>query len=355
MYFDNNGTTTGSGVINGATINVNAGTLSFNTVSTGLAGTLQDTTAADDLVFSAGTDAGAVYTLDLKNYSFLARSLTFEEGAVTLARTSGARNKTNVTIGAGGITANQNAIFDVATVLSAAQTWTIAAGKSITLTAAEGTLNNGGFGLSIAGAGDAVFAGIISGAGALNLIGTGNTAINNTGNLLTGLTSVNTGATLAGTGNVNAINLNSGGFIAPGAIGSTTASTFTATGLTWNGGGSMKFHLGTANTSDRLALGTGALTKGTAGAYLFDFQNTGTVGNTYTLISGTALGATFNATNFSYTNLAAGLAGTFAYNAASGVTFTTTAIPEGEFALGAGVMAAVAVGIRRRKRTAPSA
>lgn len=371
LYLDNNGVTTGSGITNGGTVAItNSISTFFNPLSTGT-GTVQSATTADDLFFSAGTDAGAAYTVSLKNYSLAVNSLTMEEGAVTFLKANGATTKTDVTIGLGGLAATQNVIFDVNTILAAAQTWTIASGKSVTVAATNGNLANGGFTLSFAGLGDAIFNGAVTGLGGLTLTDGGNVTLNtpttgtttysgattvNAGTLYYNVTNTATAATvggsgtLAGTGSIGAITLNSGGFIAPGAQGSTAATTFTATGLTWNGGGVMRFNLGTANASDRLALGTGAFTKGTGSTWSFDFLNSGTAGNTYTLISGTALGNSFSASNFTYTNLAAGLAGTFAYNAASGLTFAVTVIPEGEFALGAIMTASTCVLLRRRRQ-----
>jgi hypothetical protein len=60
--------------------------------------------------------------------------------------------------------------------------------------------------------------------------------------------------------------------------------------------------------SSRLAI-TGAMTKSGSGPYLFNFQNSGAAGNTYTLA--TFASSSFNGTDFSYSGLSAGVGGTF--------------------------------------------
>ena len=89
--------------------------------------------------------------------------------------------------------------------------------------------------------------------------------------------------------------------------------------MTWNGNAALDFDIGT--TSDLLAL-SGALTKGTAGTFTFDFTNLGAVGGTsYTL-------ATFASTTFSSTDFSAsGLSGTFAIVNSDSLVFTE-AVPE---------------------------
>ena len=116
--------------------------------------------------------------------------------------------------------------------------------------------------------------------------------------------------------------------------------------LLWNAGGVMRFDLGAAGVSDRLLLG-GALRKGGAGAYAFDFLGGGETGAAYTLISGSA-SSDFSAANFSYVNLRAGLSGMFSF---SGNDLVFTVVPEPrEYALAAGAIAALAAFARRRHR-----
>ncbi len=130
---------------------------------------------------------------------------------------------------------------------------------------------------------------------------------------------------LAGTGTVKTITLNSAGAVAPGNSSIGTLNTNNGN-VTWNGdAGSfaqMKFeldntsNLALAATADRIALGTGVFTKGTAGLFQFDFLNTGAVNNTYTLLTfGSSTG--FTVGDFSYTNLGGGLSGDFILNANS--------------------------------------
>ena len=146
--------------------------------------------------------------------------------------------------------------------------------------------------------------------GTLRLMGTLSASI---------LADVQSGATLAGTGTAKLVLLESGGHLAPGSGG---IGTLNATGLTWRAGGVANFDLGAANASDRIALGSGALAKGTAsGTFAFDFGGTGAGGQTYTLA--TFGSTTFAAADFSATNLAAGVTGTFAITGGNTLTFTT--------------------------------
>jgi len=87
------------------------------------------------------------------------------------------------------------------------------------------------------------------------------------------------------------VTLNNGG-IAPGADSGTAGTTLHDFSLKWNGGGTMEFQLG--DTSDQLAL-TGALTKGSLGAYTIDLVDAGITQSSYTL-------ATFASTTFQPTN-----------------------------------------------------
>ncbi len=136
------------------------------------------------------------------------------------------------------------------------------------------------------------------------------------------LADVQNGATLAGTGTARLVLLESGGRLAPGNGG---IGTLNASGLTWRTGGVASFELGAAAASDKLALGGGAFTKGfTSGTVAFDFGGTGVGGQTYTLA--TFGSTTFSASDFTATNLASGVTGTFAITG-SALTFTTTLPP----------------------------
>ena len=109
------------------------------------------------------------------------------------------------------------------------------------------------------------------------------------------------------------------GTLAPGfSIG-----TITGDDLTLDGAGVMQFELSTVdNTSDLLTL-SGAFTKGSAGGFLFDFEAGGLNGSTYTLVQ--FGGTDFAATDFTYTDLAPGLTGSFAL---SGSDLRFTVVPE---------------------------
>ena len=135
------------------------------------------------------------------------------------------------------------------------------------------------------------------------------------------LTDVQTGATLTGTGTATQIVLESGGKLAPGngGIGTLNAAT-----LTWRSGGTGFFDLGAAGTADRIALGSGALVKGSAsGPFTFNFNGTGVTGQVYTLA--TFGSTTFTAADFSATNLASGVTGVFQVSGTS-LIFTTQPI-----------------------------
>ena len=163
---------------------------------------------------------------------------------------------------------------------------TIAAltGNGIVTNTAGGmlTLNNGG---SID-----TFAGNIAGSGSLNLTGSGtlnltgaNTysgtsklnggTLNITGGSLNtnGTVSVNSGATLAGTGTVGTVTLGSNAVIAPTALTASAPGTLTVSSLIINGGSTYDLSIGT-NSSD-LINSLGSIT----------FNNTTNSGSTFTL------------------------------------------------------------------------
>jgi hypothetical protein len=153
------------------------------------------------------------------------------------------------------------------------------------------------------------------------------------GALTRSATTVKSGGTLAGTGTVQAVAANDGGFLAPG----DSPGTLHAASFTWDGGAVLEFELGatsSASDSDQLAL-TGALTKGAAGAWKFAFSDGNgapTLNTTYTLI--TFSGATsFVAGDFSYdyTGTNPALVGSFAIVDTGpnthAVQFTATALP----------------------------
>ncbi len=134
------------------------------------------------------------------------------------------------------------------------------------------------------------------------------------------LTDVQNTATLTGTGTATQIVLESGGALAPGNGG---IGTLNASKLTWRSGGTGFFDLGAAGTADKIALGGGALVKGSAsGTFTFNFNGTGASGQVYTLA--TFGSTTFTAADFTATNLTAGVTGTFQVTGTT-LTFNTGA------------------------------
>lgn len=146
---------------------------------------------------------------------------------------------------------------------------------------------------------------------------------------ISGSTTVQNGGTLGGLGTVGEVLVQSGGTLAPGtATSGSTLGTLTATSATLQGGSKFKFELSAAdNTADRLSLGSGVLTKGSTGTFQFDFLGTGAANYTYTLLTFGSSAGGFVAGNFSFTNLAPGLSGTFALTATA-LDFAVVAIPE---------------------------
>jgi autotransporter-associated beta strand protein len=130
--------------------------------------------------------------------------------------------------------------------------------------------------------------GTIVNAGALLVA---NTSGSGTG---TGAVTVNSGGTLGGSGTIHgAVTLNNGADLAPSAgTPGTAGTTLSATSLLWNGGGTLTLQIGATN--DELAL-TGALTKGSTGAYTIDIEDVGLSVATYTI-------ATFASTTFAQSN-----------------------------------------------------
>jgi autotransporter-associated beta strand protein len=148
-----------------------------------------------------------------------------------------------------------------------------------------------------------------------------------------------TGGTLGGTGSVGAVAVGPGGTLAPGA----SIGMFTATSLTLDGGATLAWELDDDGATADLLVVSGALTRGAAGAWAFDFLGTGAVGS-YTLI-------TFGSTDFAdgdfvATNLKAGLTGDVNVNATD---VTLTVVPEPASLGVLGLLAAAAL-LRRRRR-----
>ncbi len=159
-----------------------------------------------------------------------------------------------LTLGASGIdltTATQNLTLNPTMVLSNTQTFDVATGRTLAL-GTTATVNNGGFNLTLAGAGTKTMGGVISGAGAISI--TGGTATLTAANTFGGGVTLASGATLnltaAGSGGTSSslgtgtLTIN-GGTIAPTA--SITLSTNNV--QSWNGdfalGGTLNLNFGT--------------------------------------------------------------------------------------------------------------
>lgn len=160
-------------------------------------------------------------------------------------------------------------------------------------------------------------------------ISAGTLIVNNTSGsgLGTGAVTVQNGGTLGGTGFISgATTVN--GSINPGDSGIGTLTI--QNNVTWNGALSAgsatdwKFELGPTNTSDKLLI-TGDFDKGTGSIFRFDFLGSTALG-TFVLVDWTA-STDFVASNFTYTNLGAGNAASFAFNG-SQLEVTVAAIPE---------------------------
>ena len=135
----------------------------------------------------------------------------------------------------------------------------------------------------------------------------------------TGAVTVSNGATIAGTGIIEgALTVN--GVLSPGNTSSIGTLTVTNSAVTWDGAASAgaatdwQFDLGAANAADKLNItgGSGNFTQGTGSIFRFDFKGSTNAG-TFNLVQW-AGATTFASTNFSYTNLGAGLKGSFQFN-----------------------------------------
>jgi len=172
LWWDSNGATAGAGTTPNGIWGTNA---FWNTNSTGGAGSFTtDTTTSDDLVFSAGTDATGTFTVGIKsNTSEGAKSITVEEGNVTISQPNG--NNSTISIASGGITINSGAALTLtgsklSLALTAAQSWTNNSSNLFSVTTSKGVAN-GGFLLTIGGTGNTTISDVISGAGGITKTG----------------------------------------------------------------------------------------------------------------------------------------------------------------------------------------
>jgi|GEM_PF-3212867 len=287
---------------------------------------------------------------------------------------------TPLTLRGNGGTGNPGALSNVAgdntyagaiTLASAARIKNTAAGTTLTLDVASGDAISGtAQTLTIDGDGDLVVADPVTlGSGGITKVGPGTTTLQaasnfsggialNNGTLLlagdqsgvTGGVTVAADARLGGTASL-AAPLTVSGTLAPGAsIGTLTV----AADVTWNGGATAGsgtdwvFELDTGNAADLLeitSVGSDFL-KGTGSVFRFDFAGSTATGS-FDLVrwDGTT---DFTAGDFSFTNYAGGVPGSFAIN---GDTLQFTAVPEPAVAL-AGLAAAMLCLARARRRAA---
>lgn len=160
-------------------------------------------------------------------------------------------------------------------------------------------------------------------------VNTGTLLINGNQSGATGVVTVNATASIGGTGTVGgAMTLSSGSFLAPGDGG---VGALSATTVTWNPGAQLVFDLGAAGasiaspgTSDFLSLSGSLVKGGGVGGFTFDFLNSGEAG-VYRLITAIDGLGTFAASDFTASNLATGLTGSFSIDSGS---LYLTVVPE---------------------------
>jgi autotransporter-associated beta strand protein len=146
-------------------------------------------------VFNAG---GGVTSIALTG-PVIAHSLVFNAGATGYSLTAGSGGALTVT--AGGITANESVAINSDVTVGAPQTWTTAAGKTLTI---GGNLHTVISPLTIDGAGNTVIGGGIDGGGVINSLGApaGNLIKNGSGALTISGPSVYTGSIAVNAGTV---------------------------------------------------------------------------------------------------------------------------------------------------------
>lgn len=223
-------------------------------------------------------------------------------------------------------------------------TVTLAAGLDLSIQNSNTTFNGaiaetaGGLGLTKSGAGTLTLAGTGGYTGATTVTG-GKLVVN--GNISTSSGVLLNGGILAGSGTVGGITLNVGA-IAPG----NSLGTLTADDLAWNGG-LMNFELSSVEAASDLLDLAGVFSRGTGTVHAFDFLGTGAGGFTYNLVNFAS--TDFTVEDFSYTNLAPGLTGSFVLNSDS-LTFTVAPVPEPS-SLITGALLGTGLVLRRRRRT----
>jgi fibronectin-binding autotransporter adhesin len=344
------GSTTGTSI----GVTGSAGVMIYN-------GVMQDLTTGGILVKQG---AG---TLELGGQSTYTGNTSINNGTVELLTGGNLPSGTTVSLGQSNTnlgTFNLNGINQQIAGLNSTIGTNATGSKNTVTSATPATLTIGGTMSYSYGAGTAANSGVITGLVSLVMQGAGtqqlgdvNTYTGTTtvsggtlvvdGSISGSATTVQTGGTLGGSGTVGSLSLQSGGTLAPGLESAgESIKTLTATGLTWNGGGTMDFDLSaSSNASDLLALGSGALTEGTGGTFQFNFLGGGEAGQTYDLINFTS--TTFaSPAAFSATNLGSGLSANFELSG-SQLEVQIQAVPEpsawGALVWGVGIL----IGFRR--------
>ena len=326
-------------------------------------------------VFSAGTDATGSYTVTVSG-TVKAGSITFEEGAVTLAGTAtpSLTISGGVTINSGinGTTTFGSTLGNV--VLGGDQSWANNSSQAFKINSgvvadtATRTLTLNG-----SGSGGSTFSGVLgNGSGTLNLTvnTTGGATTLSGANTYTGATTVNagtlfvngslasgcavtvsgSGTTLGGTGTINgSVSIGSGSKL-QGGTGS-TGQTLTLTGaVTMSNGSIFQLALDGSGTHSTIAINGGSLAFApTASQQHFNFIGTPVVGTYLGIITGVPNPTTTVMNQWVIDN--AGYSGSFTWDSTNGgeIDLTLTKVPE-PGTWGAAALALLSVGYVQRKR-----
>jgi len=300
-----------------------------------VAGQVNGVTPGDLTINAIVVDGGINFTGNSSTYNGQPTGMTLEApapntyagGTTVNAGTLNIASTTTLGASTGALTLNTGAV-DSTVILNSAQT--VGALQTGTLGNGIATVNLNGatVALTVNQTLATTYAGVISGAGSLIKTGaakltlsgantyTGGTTIQEgalvVSGSISGSVTVQSGGKLGGLGSVGNAEVQSGGKLEPGLTASgPTQGVLTAGSLLWDGGGDLLFDLSSTNhESAQLSLGTGVLTQGGSGQYVFDFLGGGKAGQTYELIF---FGSTTfsSASLFSAADLAAGLTATF--------------------------------------------
>lgn len=380
--------TTNTGI---STINVTAGTL-----ATATSGSSSFGNSSTALVVS--TDAA----IRVAAGSVIQNAITFNGGTGAVAYIGGATLSGPITLASGDTKINTSDVATISGAIGGTGSLTLNGPNKLTLTgvntysggtnivdgvlqvAAGGTLGTGAVtnatNLELnTSAGDIAIANAISGGGSVTKsgpgIGTLSGSVTSTGyTIISGGTLLvngtknggsaalvyvaGAGSVLGGTGTIvgasaGAVTLLAGGAVSPGLPN--TMGTLTVTSVSWtsdNVTAGLLYNLSNIDNTSDLLMVTGAFTRTSGTSYIFDFQNSGLLGQTYTLIN-YGSSSSSSATNLVATNLPAGLAGSFAFSGtgAGSLTLTViTAVPEpAEYGIALAALAGIAILIRRRR------